>query len=91
MCIRDSPSSSVSSIDDPLASETIEELAQRFTDLPEGVWQVGETLLDGMCQVLPLTSDKLYAEGGVGIVQRVRKRDWNICLLYTSIIDSPDQ
>ena len=78
------PSSSVSSIDDPLASETIEELAQRFTDLPEGVWQVGETLLDGMCQVLPLTSDKLYAEGGVGIVQRVRKRDWNIDLIVKS-------
>ncbi len=56
----------------------------RFPDPPKGVWRAGEILLDGLCQVLPLTPNKLYAEGGVGYVQRVRRRDWNIDLIVKS-------
>ena len=49
----------------------IEEFARRFPDPPKGVWQVGDTLLDGMCQVLPLTPEKLYAEGGVDLTRNI--------------------
>ena len=56
----------------------------KFPAPPKGVWQAGEVLLNGLCQVLPLTPDKLYAEGGVGVVQRVRRRDWNVDLIVKS-------
>lgn len=69
---------------DSVSLEMIEEFARRFPDPPKGVWQVGDTLLDGMCQVLPLTPEKLYAEGGVGVVQRVRRKDWNVDLIIKS-------
>ncbi len=67
-----------------LSQSIIDEFAQRFPKIPQGVWPVGETLLDGMCQVLPFSKDKLYAEGGVGLVQRVRRRDWNVDLIVKS-------
>ena len=56
----------------------------KFPDPPKGVWQAGEVLLNGMCQVLPLSPNQLYAEGGVGVVQRVRRRDWNVDLIVKS-------
>lgn len=56
----------------------------KFPDPPKGVWQAGEILLNGLCQVLPLAPDKLFAEGGVGVVQRVRRRDWNVDLIVKS-------
>ena len=58
--------------------------AGKFPNPPKGVWQAGEVLLNGLCQVLPLAPDKLYAEGGVGVVQRVRRRDWNVDLIVKS-------
>ncbi|MBQ9873906.1 MAG: protein kinase [Thermoguttaceae bacterium] len=79
-----SPSNSKKDDFDSVSPEIIQEFTARYPSLPPGVWQVGETLLDGVCQVLPLSSEKLFAEGGVGIVQRVRRRDWNVDLIVKS-------
>ena len=63
---------------------SVSDYAGKFPDPPKGVWQAGQVLLNGLCQVLPLAPDKLYAEGGVGVVQRVRRRDWNVDLIVKS-------
>ena len=62
----------------------IKQYADQFPSPPPGVWKPGEILLNGMCQVLPLTPTQLYAEGGVGVVQRVRRKDWNVDLIVKS-------
>ncbi|MGI6401015.1 MAG: protein kinase domain-containing protein [Thermoguttaceae bacterium] len=72
------------SFDDETNTALTKEFANKFPDPPKGVWKVGESLLNGMCRVLPLKPDELYAEGGVGIVQRVRRRDWNVDLIVKS-------
>ena len=69
---------------DELPQSVIDDFANRFPTPPKGVWPVGETLLDGTCQVLPFSKNKLYAEGGVGVVQRIRRRDWNVDLIVKS-------
>lgn len=72
------------SFGDEFNEALIDEFADKFPNPPQGVWQAGEVLLNGLCQVLPLSPTKLYAEGGVGIVQRVRRRDWNVDLIVKS-------
>ena len=62
----------------------VSDYAGKFPNPPKGVWPAGQVLLNGLCQVLPLAPDKLYAEGGVGVVQRVRRRDWNVDLIVKS-------
>lgn len=77
--------SSFSDFDDEFQNFSLKDFARQYPDpLPKGVWRPGEILLDGLCQVLPLAHDKLYAEGGVGYVQRVRRKDWNIDLIIKS-------
>ncbi len=56
----------------------------KFPPPPPGVWRAGERLVGGAYQVLPLASDKLYAEGGVGVVQRVRHVEWGVDLVVKS-------
>ncbi|MDO5307963.1 MAG: protein kinase [Planctomycetia bacterium] len=65
-------------------AEFEESVTEKLPAPPKGVWPAGATILDGVCQVLPFSSSKLYAEGGVGYVQRVRRRDWNIDLVVKS-------
>lgn len=48
------------------------------------IWKVGDILLDGIYEVLPLNSTQIYAEGGVGVVHRVRHREWDIDLAVKS-------
>lgn len=50
----------------------------------KGIWPVGTRLINGMYEVLPLSETSSYAEGGVGIVQRVRHRDWDMELAVKS-------
>ncbi|MBQ9800116.1 MAG: protein kinase, partial [Thermoguttaceae bacterium] len=56
----------------------------KFPPPPPGVWRAGERLVGGAYQVLPLAPDKLYAEGGVGVVQRVRHVEWGVDLVVKS-------
>ncbi len=56
----------------------------KFPSPPPGVWRAGERLVGGAYQVLPLAPDKLYAEGGVGVVQRVRHVEWGVDLVVKS-------
>lgn len=77
--------SAYSEFEDEFQDLSFKDFARQFPDpLPKGIWRPGEILLDGLCQVLPLSHDKLYAEGGVGYVQRVRRKDWNIDLIVKS-------
>ncbi len=55
-----------------------------LSDQEKGVWPKGTRLLGGIYEVLPLNSHCLYAEGGVGIVQRVRHREWAMDLAVKS-------
>lgn len=71
-------------IGDEFEDSLAKEYAGKFPEPPKGVWKAGEVLLNGMCQVLPLSPNTLYAEGGVGVVQRVRRRDWNVDLIVKS-------
>lgn len=57
---------------------------EKFPPPPPGVWRVGERLVGGAYQVLPLLPGKLYAEGGVGVVQRVRHVEWGVDLVVKS-------
>ncbi|MBR4832880.1 MAG: protein kinase, partial [Thermoguttaceae bacterium] len=57
---------------------------EKFPPPPPGVWRVGERLVGGAYQVLPLAPGKLYAEGGVGVVQRVRHVEWGVDLVVKS-------
>ncbi len=85
---RSSPKPSLSSVSLSFGEEfdehVIKQYADQFPSPPPEVWRPGEILLNGMCQVLPLTSTQLYAEGGAGVVQRVRRKDWNVDLIVKS-------
>ncbi len=67
--------------DDALPPEFANE---KFPPPPPGVWRAGERLVGGAYQVLPLAPGKLYAEGGVGVVQRVRHVEWGVDLVVKS-------
>ncbi|MDO5580468.1 MAG: protein kinase [Planctomycetia bacterium] len=50
----------------------------------EGTWPAGTRLMGGIYEVVPLREGTLYAEGGVGVVQRVHHREWAIDLAVKS-------
>lgn len=84
---ENAPSDGTASVDetDSERAEFPPEFAnETFPDPPPGVWRVGEKLLDDSYLVLPIAPGKLYAEGGVGLVQRVRRREWNLDFVVKS-------
>lgn len=47
------------------------------------LWNIGDVIL-GTYEVLPLSEEAEYAEGGVGVVQRVYHREWDMELAVKS-------
>ncbi len=57
-------------------------LEKRFSK-ESGMWNVGDVVL-GIYEVKPLAPDMPFAEGGVGVVNRIFHREWNIDLAVKS-------
>ncbi|GHT44459.1 hypothetical protein FACS189454_01900 [Planctomycetales bacterium] len=52
-------------------------------EIPKGVWKVGEVIL-GIYEVKPIAPDVPFAAGGVGVVNKVYHKEWDIDLAVKS-------
>ena len=66
-----------------LSTETLTASTAESSGFFTGIWNVGEVVL-GIYEVMPIAPNLPYAQGGVGIVQKIYHREWDIELAVKS-------